>query len=108
MRIVVSNTGPLLHLRQAQSLDLLRLAGDVHVPPAVAREASRHYPAWVGGLPSFIDVSALQTSYRAQAQVWQQAGLLDSGEAEALALALQLQPVGFLRTTLLRGYCQTR
>ena len=96
MRIVVSNTGPLLHLWQANSVELLRSTGEVHVPPAVAQELTRHNPAWASGLPSFIAVSSLEASYSGQAQVWQQSGLLHVGEAQALSLALQLKADWFL------------
>lgn len=50
------------------------------------------------GRPGFhlYHVSSLQPSYSGQAQVWQQSGLLHVGEAQALALALQLQANWFL------------
>ncbi|NTW38137.1 MAG: DNA-binding protein, partial [Syntrophobacteraceae bacterium] len=38
MRIVVCDTGPILHLHEAGALELLAKAGEVFVPPAVDRE----------------------------------------------------------------------
>lgn len=89
MRRVVSNTGPLLHLQEASVLELLALAGEVHIPQSVMREASyllprQHIPPWV-------QVDTLSASYAEEALAWQQAGLLDAGEAEAIALARQLR-----------------
>lgn len=46
MRRVVSNTGPLLHLSEAQALDLLRLAGEVHTPGGVEAEMLYLDPQW--------------------------------------------------------------
>ena len=38
----VSDTGPLLHLTEAQALDTLNLAGEVHTPPQVVSEMIHH------------------------------------------------------------------
>lgn len=94
LRTVVSNTGPLLHLIEAQSLELLKLVGQVHIPKAVVREVSRHQPTW--SIPNWIKISPLSESNVAEAEAWQQASLLDLGEAEALALARQLSADWFL------------
>lgn len=96
MRLVVSNTGPLMHLSQAQSLDLLRLSGAVHIPPAVATETARHISDWTTTPPAWINVTSLQPAHANQALAWRQAGLLDWGEAEALALTRQLNADWFL------------
>jgi predicted nucleic acid-binding protein len=96
MRLVVSNTGPLMHLSQAQSLDLLRLLGAIHTPPAVATEAARHISAWAPAPPAWINITSLQPAHASQAQAWEKAGLLDWGEAEALALTRQLNADWFL------------
>ncbi len=94
MRRVVSNTGPLLHLAEAQALHLLRRVGAVHVPSQVVAEMTYHWPAWQ--TPEWIAISALAAPDAAEAQAWQQAGLLDAGEAEAIALARQIQAHWFL------------
>ncbi len=46
MRRVVSNTGPLLHLHEAQALALLNKVGAVHIPRAVDAEIAQHIPDW--------------------------------------------------------------
>ena len=45
MRVVVCDTGPLLHLSEIGRLDLLRMTGTVIIPPAVADELDRHVMA---------------------------------------------------------------
>lgn len=96
MRLVVSNTGPLMHLSQAKSLDLMGLIGDLHIPPAVHVEAARHISTWTTAPPAWINITPLQPNNARQAQAWRQAGLLDWGEAEALALTRQLNADWFL------------
>jgi predicted nucleic acid-binding protein len=92
MKLIVSNTGPLLHLKEAQALDLLALTGEVHIPKNVEREISNLDPAW--SQPAWLMVNDLIEPYTAKAISWQQAGWLHAGEAEALSLAQQLQPIG--------------
>ena len=94
MRCVVSDTGPLLHLVEAQALHLLRQVGDLHVPPQVVAEMTYRLSAWQA--PGWITIDALAASHAAEATAWQQAGLLDAGEAEAIALACQLRANWFL------------
>lgn len=96
MKLVVSNTGPLLHLSQAQALDLMALLGEIHIPPAVVAEAARHISTWTIAPPNWISVTSLEPTHARQAQAWRRAGLLDWGEAEALALARQLNADWFL------------
>ncbi|MGH9824736.1 MAG: hypothetical protein ACREDR_15970, partial [Blastocatellia bacterium] len=81
---------------QAHSLDLLRLTGDINIPPAIAIETARHNSGWTAAPPSWISVTVLQTAHANQAQTWEQAGLLDRGEAEAVALTRQLRADWFL------------
>jgi len=94
MRLIVSNTGPLLHLAEGGSLGLLGLAGEVHVPRQVVAElvSLEHM---LPELP-WIMVQDLESAPAHKALAWQQAGLLDAEEAEALALAQQLQADWFL------------
>jgi predicted nucleic acid-binding protein len=81
--IIVSDTGPLLHLYEAGCLHLLDLAGEIHAPRAVAAELSHLLPDFKP--PSWIGIDALERSYQHLASSWQQAGILDSGEAYALS-----------------------
>lgn len=88
---IVCDTGPLLHLREAGSLDLLRVAGQVSIPPAVEAETAALDPKWSSTRPEWIAVVPLQPPFDKQASDWKRARVLDPGEAEALALAAQLQ-----------------
>jgi predicted nucleic acid-binding protein len=91
--IIVTNTGPLLHLHEARCLDLLNLAGDVHAPLMVVIELKTLLEVT---MPSWIKVYPLENSFQKLAASWTQAGILDSGEAEALCLAQQLNADWFL------------
>ena len=94
MTTIVSNTGPLLHLHEAQALALLSLAGDVHIPPSVEAEVKLHISDWQR-LP-WLTVTQLEQAPAGKSAAWQQLGLLDPGEADALALTQQLGADWFL------------
>jgi predicted nucleic acid-binding protein len=96
LRRVVSNTGPLLHLHEAQVLALLRQTGEVYISRAVDVEMEQHDSMWPSARPPWIHVEMLSAPYDEEATAWQQAGLLDTGEAEAIALARQIQANWFL------------
>lgn len=90
VRRVVSDTGPLLHLHEAKALDLMSLTGDVHIPIAVDAEMSQHEATWPIHRPTWVIIDTVLPPYTAEAEAWQQAGLLDVGEAQAIALTRQL------------------
>lgn len=94
MTRIVCDTGPLLHLREADLLPLLEVAGEIRVPPAVRREAASRHAEWT--LPEWVTVVPLGAAALESAVQWQRAGLLDPGEAEALALAVQENAGWFL------------
>jgi predicted nucleic acid-binding protein len=96
VRQVVSDTGPLLHLHEAALLMLLEQAGAIAIPPAVDNEMAQHVQEWHTGKPPWITITLVCTPYAAQATEWQQNGLLEAGEAEAIALARQLSAAWFL------------
>jgi predicted nucleic acid-binding protein len=75
-------------LHEAKSLQLMRETGEVHVPPRVRDELAFLQSDW--RLPDWFVVDALSEASSHEAMTWQQAGLLDAGEAEAIALAHQL------------------
>ncbi len=87
--VIVSDTGPMLHLSEADSLELVHLAGAVHIPAAVGTELGRYAPVWHS--PEWLVMDELIEPYAIEANAWRQAGLLDLGEAEAIALARQLR-----------------
>jgi predicted nucleic acid-binding protein len=89
VRRVVSDTGPLLHLTEAEAMHLLQWVGDLHAPPQVVAEMAYHLPAW--RVPEWMTIGALVAPHAAEAAAWQQTGLLDAGEAEAIALARQIK-----------------
>ncbi len=89
MRRVVSNTGPLLHLHEVGALDLMSLLGEMHIPRSVEQEIKYYLPQW--RTPRWLKVDSLASPYAREAVTWHQAGLLDFGEAEAIALARQLE-----------------
>ena len=88
-RTVVCDTGPLIHLSEAQAIYLLRAAGDILIPPAVATELKGNLSKWK--LPDWIQIQPLDMQSNAQAKTWIQNHLVDPGEAEAIGLALQKQ-----------------
>jgi predicted nucleic acid-binding protein len=96
VRRVVSNTGPLLHLHEAELLALLEHAGEIYIPRAVDLEMAQHELEWRVRKPDWITVTPVTAPYDAQATRWQPVGLLDAGEAEAMALARQLNAHWFL------------
>ena len=88
---MVGDTGPLLHLNEASAIHLLEPAGQILIPPVVSQElASRMDP------PSWIHIEELNCSAQAKAREWSHREELDSGEAEAIALAMQLKSDWFL------------
>lgn len=91
IRRVASNTGPIVHLSEARTLDLLGAMGEVHIPNAVDAEVAQWDALWETQRPEWIHVEALIPPQDARAAAWWQAGLLGAGEAEAIALAQQMQ-----------------
>jgi predicted nucleic acid-binding protein len=96
VRRIVSDTGPLVHLSEANLLAILEAAGKVLVPPGVANELESLAPGpRVRDLP-WVEVRSLRELHNAEARDWNRAGLLHLGEAEALALARQERADWFL------------
>ncbi|MFW6012434.1 MAG: hypothetical protein ACOC92_01850 [bacterium] len=91
LRLVVSDTGPVLHLIETRALHLLEQTGEVVVPPAVERELSRRISSWVDIRPAWMRLRQLTDAARQEAHGWLRGDLLDPGEADALALARQLE-----------------
>ena len=66
----------------------MELIGDVHIPRQVAGEMAYLVADW--HTPGWITVEPLLEPYSSEALAWEHAGLLDAGEAEAVALARQV------------------
>jgi predicted nucleic acid-binding protein len=94
LRRIVSDAGPLIHLYEADALGLLKLVGEVSIPPQVASESANYFPE--RRIPPWIAVTLLNEARSAESAAWQQANLLDAGEADALALARQISADWFL------------
>ncbi len=86
-RIIVCDTGPLLHLSEAGATHLLSLAGNVLIPPRVATEFEANAQGW--NPPQWVQVVALEKSGQRKAEAWMRTEHIHSGEAEAIGLALQ-------------------
>jgi hypothetical protein len=91
LKKIVCDTGPLLVLREIGALELLRLAGNLCIPPAVGQELKsfRSRPEW-------LKVVELTPISSAATRVWELGSSLGRGEAEALALARQIDADWFL------------
>ena len=90
LKVVVSDTGPLLHLAEADALSLLKYLGEIHIPTVVALEMAEHFPRLKKTLPAWLIINGLEQFHARRASEWQSAGLLDGGEASAIALAQQI------------------
>lgn len=91
MRQVVCDTGPLLHLQESALLSVLEPLGSIALPPAVHAEILARQPDWQSAKPRWLEIMELDARSSEIAAGWLQAGLLDRGEAEALALAAQVK-----------------
>jgi predicted nucleic acid-binding protein len=90
LRIVVCDTGPILHLREADCFSLLQSLGSIFIPPAVDAEMESLDPLWARERPDWIQSIPLDEDRLEDARSWVQADLLDPGEAEAVVLAAQV------------------
>lgn len=86
MRIVVCDTGPVLHLSEAGALDLLERAGEVLIPATVDHEIARHIPDWPTRRPRWLRVDAIPQP-GAPSEQWAAHLGLGAGEVEAIVLA---------------------
>jgi predicted nucleic acid-binding protein len=97
MKLVVTDTGPLLHLHEVGFESLLVHLGDIHLTPTVWAELQRHAPTFrTGGLPSWMSLCQPSPTAVIQANQWLNAQVLHAGEAEALAYAREAQADMFL------------
>ena len=96
MKTIVSNTGPLLHLREIGMLDMLEKAGKVIIPKAIHVELSQMDSYWIDQKPSWISLEELASGRNSKVNTLFASGLLDMGEAEAILLAQHLKADWFL------------
>ncbi|MCX6054281.1 MAG: hypothetical protein NTZ74_05075 [Chloroflexi bacterium] len=86
-RIVVCDTGPILHLSEASIINLLPLAGEVFIPPVVAKDFEQN--ASDIKLPDWVVVKELDGPYKKKALAWE--NQIDEGESADIALTMQMQ-----------------
>ena len=88
-RIIVCDTGPLLHLSEAGAIHLLQLAGEIIIPPIVAVEFEQNAQGWKP--PQWVVVRELDEMADRKSISWVRAKHIDPGESGAIALAIQLK-----------------
>jgi predicted nucleic acid-binding protein len=93
---VVADTGPLLHLHEADALQFLPLVGEISVTPLILAELRMNAPPLWLTTPVWLKIHNLTSAMQQQASAWQHAGLLHGGESEALALAQAIKPDWFI------------
>jgi predicted nucleic acid-binding protein len=87
--IVVADTGPIIHLDELESLDLLADFNKIFVPEAVWREVLRHRPQATASQPNlFVRHGSLNASPLVKALT--PLYTLHAGEQEALHLCVEL------------------
>jgi len=96
MKIVVCDTGPILHLKEIGLLDLLGETGKVIIPKGVDIDLSEINLSWKDQKPSWISVKELSPQESFSISALYNSGLLDMGEAEAIILAQLLKADWFL------------
>jgi predicted nucleic acid-binding protein len=87
VRVVVCDTGPILHLHEAGGLALLAEAGEILIPPTVDDELSDLMTEWPASRPSWLRVRRLPSEDERRAAHLRGMGGLGLGEAEAIVLA---------------------
>lgn len=85
------DTGPILHLKEAEAFELLEKTGEVLAPPAVNMELETRISNWSTDRPSWVRIVQLSDEDARQAERWRTIGGLGLGEAEAIALARSIQ-----------------
>jgi predicted nucleic acid-binding protein len=95
MRVIVCDAGPIIHLHEACCLPLLRRADNLFLPHRVYLEVQNAIHIEVQW-PEWLQVVRLSHNEQNEAGMWQTAGGLHAGEAEALVLAKQKRTDWFL------------
>lgn len=88
-RLVVCDTDPLLHLSEAGALHLLQYTGKVLIPDLVADEFEQNAQGWKS--PQWITIQEMDKDAGKQADNWKVTGIVDPGEAHAIALAVHMK-----------------
>lgn len=91
MKTVVCDTGPMLHLREANLLDLQSEIGKVFITKMVDIELTDIDASWKRQRPTWISIEELSKVESSQAKVLHGLGSLNAGESEAIILAQRLK-----------------
>lgn len=95
MKTVVCDAGPIIHLYEANCLELLRQTGSLCLPQRVFSEIKAAIPMndeW----PEWLEIMSLSPDQKKEAVFWKKSGDLHDGEAEALVLARREKADWFL------------
>jgi len=95
MRVIVCDAGPIIHLHEARHLPLLRRTGNLFLPHRVYVEVQTSIHVDIQW-PEWLRVVKLSSKEQNEAGLWEAAGGLHGGEAEALVLARQKKADWFL------------
>jgi predicted nucleic acid-binding protein len=86
MRVIVCDTGPIIHLNEVNALHLLKNTGEIILPYRVSLEILS-VTNLADNFPEWLKVVKLSSSQIKEAHVWGKVGDLHTGEAEAFVLA---------------------
>ncbi len=86
-RIIVCDTGPLIHLTEAGSIDLIKMAGSVFIPQIVADEFANNSISTI--LSDWLMVTTLDVENQKVVKKW--VNEIEPGEAYSIALAIQIK-----------------
>jgi len=92
----VSDTGPILHLTEINFIKSLEIFSSVLIPEEVSNELRKHGIK----IPRSVKIKTLNSQSKDRVKVLTNQHSIDSGEAEAIALALQEKASYFLTDDL--------
>lgn len=95
MSVIVCDAGPIIHLYEAGCLPMLRQTGSVFLPQLVYLEVQTAIHMDIQW-PDWLQVVRLSSKEQNEARMWEAAGGIHRGEAEALVLARQKKADWFL------------
>lgn len=95
MSVIVCDAGPIIHLYEARCLHLLRQTGNLFLPHRVYLEVQTAIHMDIQW-PDWLRVVRLSSKEQNEAGMWQAAGGVHGGEAEAIVLARQKKADWFL------------
>jgi len=96
VRQIASNTGPILHLSEIGAIEILRDAGEIHIPAAVENELIHSIAGWSSKRPGWLRMTEVDPSHAVPFEPWAGTGVIHAGEAAALAIAMQIRADWFL------------